>query len=107
MSRRAASNAARFGSARVNGWEQGRCAPTIVALEQYAAFLGYRIVLVRDGQAVVTLPRLEAELAPAAPTPRERKPPPPITAERAAENRRVLAAALGIADDMPIRSDAA
>jgi transcriptional regulator with XRE-family HTH domain len=104
LSRRAANRAARLGTARVDGWEQGRCAPTVAGLEQYAASLGYRLALVPDGHQVVTLPDLDAESVPVAPAPVEYE---PITAERAAENRRVLAAALGITDDMPVRGDAA
>lgn len=53
----------------VRNWEAGRKAPSLERLEDYAAALGYRLTL-------------------------QRTPTAPITAEQAAENRRVLTAAL-------------
>lgn len=63
----------------VRNWEAGRKAPSLVRLEDYATALGYQLALQRQPRA----------------------PQPPITLEQAAQNRRVLADALGITDDTP------
>jgi transcriptional regulator with XRE-family HTH domain len=96
-----AARRAGLAAAVVRDWETGRCEPTVVSLEKYLSVLNRRLftavtdVEARHRDAVLAL---ELEAIPRRPTPIEVR---PVTAEGAAKNRRVLAEALGIVDDMP------
>lgn len=98
----AAARRAGLASHVVRDWESGRCEPTVVALEKYQAVFGRRLWSVRteaEALQAEAVRRLELETLPDRPTQPEF---PPVTPEQAAENRRVLARALRITDDMPL-----
>ncbi|MFF5261316.1 hypothetical protein ACFY4C_20430 [Actinomadura viridis] len=100
ISRNAAVRRAGLGATTVRDWEVGRCGATVHGLEQYAGLFGYRLALVpehADPRRAEQLEALELERLPVSPVELA-----PVTAEQAAENRRVLAQALGINDDMPL-----
>lgn len=94
-SARAAALKAGLGESAVLDWERGRANPTVGALEQYLNLFGLTLTAAGDPML-----RLSLEMVPARPT----GPVPylPVTPEVAAWNRRVLADALGIVDDMPV-----
>ncbi|WP_165975224.1 helix-turn-helix domain-containing protein [Actinomadura rubrisoli] len=97
-----AARRAGLATAVVRDWESGRSEPTVVALEKYLAVFGRRLWSAGAEAEVLhaeAVRRLELETLPDRPTQPEL---PPVTPDQAAENRRVLAAALGITDDLPL-----
>lgn len=110
LSARQASLLAGLSPNVVAGWETGRREPTVHALEAYAAVFGLRLLLadyVTETVYADAVRRLELETTPARP-PHDDQGLPPITTEAAAENRRLLAEALGLVDhDLQARGKAA
>jgi transcriptional regulator with XRE-family HTH domain len=96
LSARAAAREAGLSETVVRDWEAGQ-PPTVAALEQYLGVFGLRLEIA--GDPVRQLAREALHARPADPEPYA-----PVTAAEAAENRRALADALGIVDDMPVAS---
>lgn len=94
LSARAASLDAGLSAQAVGLWESGQ-SPTVAALDQYLRVFGLRLEIAGD-----PVRRLAREALHARPS--DPEPYAPVTPEQAAENRRVLAEALGIRDDMPL-----
>lgn len=95
LSARAAALKAGLGASWVLDCERGRTNPTVGALEQYLNLYGLALTVTGD-----PVRQLALEMIPSRPA--EPVEYPPITPEAAAYNRRVLADALGIVDDMPV-----